>query len=330
MTPLLMSKNHEAAPPAHYRNYYEGIGYETLYSLWRRKWLIAAIVLTAFLLAFATLLLMRPRYSAEAIILPNFNREEPDVGAKRQSIASLDASVLVESTARIVRSRATASAVVARLGLATDPAFAHEPTSLRLLSAARSALGLEQPRPAPSPHDLAVNELMRQVAVTNEPRSYLISVSITAGDPERAATLANAIVLEYLRSQIVQQLMDTKASVEREVTELSSVYGIRHPTYLRGRERLEQLQARLNGIRDGSLAEDVVSTMTGQSFIPAEKLAVPSGPNIPLILGLTVSIALAAGTWLALLLDRYKMRQSADSGSVGPAMASKSVASTNA
>jgi uncharacterized protein involved in exopolysaccharide biosynthesis len=54
----------------------------------------------------------------------------------------------------------------------------------RVLSGVRAALGLEG---GDAPRDLAVNQLMRKVTVANEPRSYLILISITAGDPERAA-----------------------------------------------------------------------------------------------------------------------------------------------
>jgi hypothetical protein len=40
----------------------------------------------------------------------------------------------------------------------------------------------------------------------------------------------------------------------------------------------------------------------GQSFVAAEEVMVPSGPNITMILGLAVGAALLVGIWLALLL----------------------------
>jgi hypothetical protein len=40
----------------------------------------------------------------------------------------------------------------------------------------------------------------------------------------------------------------------------------------------------------------------GQSLVAAEKVLVPTGPNIMLILRLSAGAALAAGIWLALLL----------------------------
>jgi uncharacterized protein involved in exopolysaccharide biosynthesis len=282
------------------RAYYAGVAHNTLWALWHRKSLIAAIPAAALMLASIALVLMGPRYTSEAIIQLNFSREEPATGTKIQPIASVDAVALVDSAARVIRSRATASAVVAELGLDKDPGFAREPAVWRVLSGVRTALGLEGAMV--SPHDLAVNELMRMITVTNEPRSYLISVRITTRNPEWAARLANAVALEYLRGQMLQQMADAQAVVERELTQLSSVYGVRHPNYVLGRARLENLQTRLSALRDGSTAEDAVKLVIGQSFVAAEEVMVPSGPNIIMILGLAVGAALLVGIWLALLL----------------------------
>jgi len=294
--PLKIEKNEATL----LRAYYAEVAHSTLRALWHRKFLIAAIPAAALLLASIALVLIGPRYTSEAIIQLNFSREEPVTGTKIQPIASVDAVALVDSAARIIRSRATAGAVVTRLGLDKDPGFAAESALWPALSGVRTALGLEGT--TPSPHDLAVNELMRKVAVANEPRSYLISVGITTRNPEQAARLANAVALEYLRGQMLQQMADAQAAVERELTQLSSVYGVRHPNYVLGRARLENLQTRLTALRDGSTAEDAVKLVIGQSFVAAEEVMVPSGPNIIVILGLAVGAALAAGIWLALLL----------------------------
>jgi uncharacterized protein involved in exopolysaccharide biosynthesis len=297
MTAILPIKTHEAGT---LRAQYEGVARDTVRILWRRKWLIVAILVAALLVASIALVLIGPRYTGEAIIQLNFSREEPTGGTNIQPIAAVDAVALVDSAARVIRSRATASAVVARLGLDKDPDFASESALWRVLSGVRTALGLEGT--TPSPRDLAVNELMQKVTVANEPRSYLISVAITTGNPERAARLANAVALEYLRGQMLQQLADAQAAAEREFAQLSSVHGVRHPNYILARTRLENLQSRMSALRDGSPAEDAVKFVTGQSFVAAEKVMVPSGPNIRLILGLAAGAGLGVGIWLALLL----------------------------
>ncbi len=290
MTVQLKIETKETADlPAHY----EQLAYDTLRVLWHRKLLISAILVAAVLLVSVMLVRIGPRYSGEAIIELNFIREVPTAGAAQiQPTASVDAAAIVDSAARVIRSRATASAVVARLRLDKDPAFARRSA----FSYVQSVLGREAA--TPSPHDLAVHELMRKITVTNELRSYLISIAITTGDPEQSANLANAVAVEYLRGQLLQQLTDAQVSAERDLNQLSSVYGVRHPNYVNGRTRLEHWDARLSALR-GLPADDVVKLVRGLSLLAAQKVMVPSGPNITLILGLTIAAALGVGIWLA-------------------------------
>ena len=297
MTAQLKIKENEATL---LRAYYEEVARDTLGILWHKKLLIVGILLAALLFASIFLVLIGPRYTSAATIHLNFTREERTTGTKIQPIASIDPVALVDGAIRGIRSRATASAVVARLGLDKDPEFARESIVWRVFSIMRTGLGLAAVEP--SQRDLAVNELTRKITVTSETRSYLISVAATAGDPERAARLANAVALEYLRGQMLQQLADTQAVAEGELTELSSVYGVRHPSYVLAHTRLDTLQNRLTALRNGPPDDDTVRFVTGQSFVAAEKTLFPSGPRIILILGLTAGAALSVGIWLALRL----------------------------
>jgi uncharacterized protein involved in exopolysaccharide biosynthesis len=297
MTALLKLETSESA---HLRAHYEGVAYETLRILWARKSLIASVLAAALVLACLALVLIGPRYTAEAVIQLNFIREEPATGAKSLATATVDAAAVVDGAARIIRSRATAGAVVTRLALDKDSSFARQSLAWRVLASVRSGFGLAQAMP--SNYDLAVNALMRRVTVTNDPRSYLISVSVTSSDPERSAGFANAVALEYLRAQLLQQVAEAYATAERELADLSSVYGALHPGYLNGRAKLVRLQGRLDDLRDATLSEGAVRQVVGQSFVAAEKVLVPTGPNIILVLGLAAGAALAAGIWLALLL----------------------------
>jgi uncharacterized protein involved in exopolysaccharide biosynthesis len=303
MTAQLKIEPKETADlPAHY----EQLAYDTLWVLWHRKLLISAILVAAVLLMSVMLVLIGPRYSSEAIIELNFIREVPPAGAQIQPTASVDAGAIVDSAARVIRSRATASAVVARLRLDEDPAFARRSA----FSYVRSVL--DQDAATESPHDLAVRELMRKITVTNEPRSYLISIAITTGDPEKSADLANAVAVEYLRGQLLQQWTDAQVSAERDLNRLDSIYGVRHPNYLSGRRSLEYWNARLSALR-GLPANDVVKLVKGLSLLGADKVMVPSGPNTTLTLGLTIVAALGVGIWLARRLGRA--RPSGRSGS---------------
>ncbi|MCA6122030.1 hypothetical protein J6500_08980 [Bradyrhizobium sp. WSM 1704] len=298
MTVQVKIKDNEATLP---RAHYDEVARTTFRLIWDRKLLILAILLVAVSLAAAALVLIGPRYSGEAAIQLNFLRDEPANGTKTQSIAVMDAVALVESTARAIRSRATANAVVARLELDKDPDFAREPMVWQLVFLIRAALGLEETT-TPTRRQLAASQLMRMISVTNEPRSYLISITVTTKDPEQATRLANAVALEYLRGQMLQQLSDNQAAVERELAQLSAVYGARHPSHALAQAKLNALENRLTALRDGSPDSDSIRQVVGQSFIPAEPTLVPSGPPVFLILGLAACAALGAGMWLALQL----------------------------
>lgn len=274
---------------------------DTLAALWRGKGAIFASLSAALLVSVIALVLTPPRYTGEAIIRFSFDGQETAAaGAKAQPIATLDPAALVDGAARIIRSRAVASAVVTRLGLDRDPRFTHDSRLMRSLTAMRSALRLQQPVAGPSPHELAVATLMSQVAVTNEPRSYLITIDATAVDPKRAADFANAVALEYLRSEVIQRLNEARVGAEQDLDELASIYGIRHPNYLRGQERLEQLKANLEAARQNGELTALLDSEIGPSLIPADVVAIPSSPNPRIIIGLAALIGLAIGAWLAL------------------------------
>jgi uncharacterized protein involved in exopolysaccharide biosynthesis len=288
------------------RNHYAGVVYETLQILWAYKAWIAWMVVAAVLLACIALALIGPRYTSEAIITLNFVREESASGAKVAPTATVDAAALVDRAARVMRSRATASAVVSRLGLDKDPDFAREPFQWRLLSMLRKMFFLTTE--TPPAYDLAVSELMQRIKVTYEPRSYLISVAVTTGHPEKSASLANAVALEYLRGQVLQQLADSQSSLERELAQLSLAYGERYPEYILGRTKLENLRQMRSEFRDKPFTTAGAQLAVGQTFIAAEKMMVPSGPNVLPVLGLAVGTALIAGIWLTLSLNSDRLR----------------------
>jgi uncharacterized protein involved in exopolysaccharide biosynthesis len=315
-SPLKMNPKMMISETGSLRKYYEGIAHDTLLTIWRRKAMIAAIVFAAILLTSVALVLIGPRYTAEALVQLNFSSEEPLARGAGPPVVSIDPVALVDGAARVIRSPTNAGAVVTRLGLDKDPSFARESILWRVLSTGRVLLGLAGV--TPSPRDLAIKTLTGMVAVNHEPRSYLISIGVTAGDPARAATLANTVALEYLRGQMIDQLTDEQASAAREFAQLSSVYGVHHPNYIAQRAKLDNVQARLSALQKGGAADDAYRLARGQSFIAAQEIMIPSGPNIPVVLGFTMAASLAAGIWLALL-----MRTTRPLGSHGPAISNE-------
>ena len=150
--------------------HYEQIAGDTAKRLWRRKWWIAAFLPVLPSLAFLALVLMGPRYTAEALIEFGFNQKAaaPEAATK-DTVATVDASVLVDSAARLLRSRPVAAAAATHLGLEKDARYTRNPPLLRALTYARSVLGL--PEADSTPLDRATNELLRRVSATAQPRS---------------------------------------------------------------------------------------------------------------------------------------------------------------
>ncbi len=75
-----------------------------------------------------------------------------------------------------------------------------------------------------------------------------------------AATLSNAVAIEYLRGQLLRQLPDAQAAAERDLAQLASVYGARHPSYLLAGSKFESLQARLDELRQRAPADGAVTS----------------------------------------------------------------------
>jgi uncharacterized protein involved in exopolysaccharide biosynthesis len=272
--------------------------YDRFGILWARAPLIVAGLVAVLALASTALVLIGPQYTARAMIQFNFVREEAGKDAKIAPTASVDAMAVLNNAAPIIRSAATANGVVTRFGLDKDPAFARGSLLWRGFSKVRSLLGFEEK--ILSDHDLAEEQLIRRISVSNDPRSYLVSISVTARDPESATRLANAVALEYLRGQLLQQSSESHAAAEREVSDVSATYGVHHPAYQSAQAKLESLRRRLRAVREEPFDEAVASRVTGQSFVAAQKIMIPSGPHILIVLGLSALVELCLGTWLAL------------------------------
>lgn len=288
------------------RMHYEQVVQNALGVVWRHRGLVmgtVVVALAAFLVAF---MFMASRYTGEAIIQLDFVRNENMSGERLQSTAAVDAAAVVDSSARIVRSRGTASAVVSALRLDHDPDYSRPSRLERALSHVFGA------HPATTPRELAITHLMKQMTVTNDPRSYLISIAVTTSNPERAASLANWVASEYLRGRLRAQATEGYAAAERELAGLSAVLGPRHPTYLSAQAKLERLREAVEGgekdvaldNQDSAPGRDMVRFAAGQTLLPAEAVMIPSGPNGPLLFALTLLAALVLGGLLSLLAER--------------------------
>ncbi len=280
-----------------FRAHYEDWAAHSLLSIKRHRGLIASLVALALAIACIIIPLMPRKYSAEALIYPNlFSREQE----KAVALASVDAASIVSSEARLIRSDAILRAVVKRLGL--------DPVAAKSQSWATQGLDWVRARLLPetrnhSPFDRAVAMLRDKVAVMNDTRSYLISISFTAPSADEAARVVNAFAIEYLRDKELQRRRDGAAAAEHELGRQLAIYGEKHPKVLQAAEGLDAARASLKAAmspQDGG-QDEVTSDETVKLAVPNRT---PTSPKGFVILGLSFLSALLAGVGLAIWRDR--------------------------
>ena len=215
-------------------------------------------------------------------------------------MASIDAASMVTGEARLIRSDAILRAVVKRLG--------QDPEATKSRSWATQGLDWVRAMFLPetrnhSPFDRTVAMLRNNVAVMNDTRSYLISISFTAPSADEAARVVNAFAIEYLRDKAIQRRLDRVNSAEAELREQLAVYGDKHPKTLQAAEGLDAARASLKAAmspQDGG-QDEVTSDESVRLAVPNRT---PTSPKGFVILGLAFLSALLAGIGLAIWRDR--------------------------
>jgi uncharacterized protein involved in exopolysaccharide biosynthesis len=277
----------------------------TLSALWQGKWFILAIVTLCLLVAAGGVALIPPYYTSEAILQLSFSREEPAEGSQRV-VATLDASAMMESEVRLIRSRAIASAVVTRLGLENSPELTRRSRLSGALQWLQTELGIASV--PPTKYDLAVAALMQRVRVEIQGRSYLLAIIATSNAPAEASALANAVATEYLRTTAMREVGRQAFGAQAELMALASVYGKRHPNFQRGTLQLERIRQRLDALPNAHSVQEIIAIAGGgPTLIPANTVLAPSGPNAKLILGAAGFVGVVAGMFL--VLHRHRQGQ---------------------
>ena len=121
-------------------SFYEAVAFDTLRALWRDRLLILSFVGVGLLLALVASFLAERRYTAEALIHLDFGREDIAARTKGPPSASMDAAVLVESEARLIRSHGMARRVATRLKLDENLSYTSRGLVTRLPSVVNSSM----------------------------------------------------------------------------------------------------------------------------------------------------------------------------------------------
>jgi uncharacterized protein involved in exopolysaccharide biosynthesis len=283
----------DASLGAHYRDASLGPHYEeklrvTLTNVWRNKLLVIATVTAALMIGIALALMMPKTYTAEAYIREGFaTKAVPD--ASGGAAISVDASVLVETRSRLLQSRQLARGVVERLGLERiRPAVGKGPFASWLWSTfygdATRVPGYEG--------DMAAERLLHGLSVRTEPRVYGIVVRYSAGDPELAALITNAFVVEFREAIKRQILSQQRGSAERALLEELATFGEKHPKVMEAKARLETA--------DALLREQSEKTTTEENYSVTELAEiVRSSPNPVVCIGVALLVGVVGGILMA-------------------------------
>ena len=126
----------------------------------------------------------------------------------------------VETQAQLLRTDAIASRVVERLGLADLIAITADNATIRLnsLSAFWNRIVGE---PKTNLVQTAIATVKNNLSIRRVGLTYVLEVSYNSVDPERAATIANAYVEEYITDR-VQQRIDNAAWLKAQLSEVKN------------------------------------------------------------------------------------------------------------
>ena len=150
---------------------------ENLLALWRRRRLIAATLAAGLMIGLGVLAVLPKEYSTEAMVQLDLGKRETMSAVEQGPSIVMDANTVVQSEAKVIRSRMIAERVVRRINLEAGS----NSRGIGLLRALLSpVLG---PPDTADPAEKVIAALMSHLTVETDTRSYLISVIYRASDP---------------------------------------------------------------------------------------------------------------------------------------------------
>ncbi|MDX7950407.1 GumC family protein [Lichenihabitans sp. Uapishka_5] len=149
--------------------------------LWRRLWLVLIGLVATIVGATAVLLVVPPRYEAQATASVDLGRADPVTGAETSAMSS---KTLIGTFSALIESNRIATDVVKRLNLASDPQFAQQ----YLTSGVSGQLGI---------NEWIAQSLAKGVDAKNIDGTNIIAVTYKSSSPIQAALIANTFLASF-------------------------------------------------------------------------------------------------------------------------------------
>lgn len=273
-----------------------------LAQLWERKQLILKIVAVALALGILAAFAMPARYTAEAYVHGGLAAPYAVTAGQTEGggqAVNFDASLLVETRSRLLQSHQLARRVVEQLGLdrlRPEVGASSFSSWLQVL-----LYGVSAKAPAYQV-DRAAARLVRGLSVKTEPRVYRIAVRYTASEPELAAQITNAFIIEFLRLTALQTLSEQRVDAQKALSGQLALFGEKHPRVAAAKARVAAADAFLKAQLGKSLEE--VERTAGENVTFAQPIAVPSSPNHPLLIGISLFLGLVVSIGSVLWMAR--------------------------
>lgn len=191
--------------------------YIDLRELWmvirRRYQVVVGAVLSSLCIAVIFLAVATPLYKAESVIQANVQKTTVvDIQAVLSGNTADETQI--QSQLDIINSRNLAGIVVDTNNLVNDPEFSPDVNHGGIIKWLKSLINngesLQDSEEAQRIRSETINEVLRRLNVSRNPKSYTIIISFTSRSPEKAARLANSFVEQYLQGQLAVKFDATK------------------------------------------------------------------------------------------------------------------------
>lgn len=172
--------------------------------------LIITTIAVIIVLAFAALYAITPKYTANAILVVDTSSKNL-LTADNRFLSSANENARVDSEVGILKSDQILIDVVRENNLVADDEFGLKVSRKdQLLSLLRVAL------PPPPTEEQALSRVLDRfrssVSISRQGLTYLIAVSVTSTDPEKAARLTNSLTRAYVAEQINSKVTSALAA----------------------------------------------------------------------------------------------------------------------